>query len=85
MEIEKIGVPVVQISAVPDVAKMLCVNRILRGQTVPNVLGNSTLSRGEEKQLRRKYVLRAIEILGMPVLHPQVFTLSESNSSDYIA
>ena len=75
-EIERLGVPVVQITAVPNVAQMVGVNRILRGQTVPCVLGNSALNKEQEKALRRKIVLRAIEILQMEAPGPTtVFTL----------
>jgi betaine reductase len=74
--IEKLGIPVVQITAVPNVAQMVGVNRILRGQTVPCVVGNSALNKEQEKALRRKIVLRAIEILQMDAPGPKtLFTL----------
>jgi betaine reductase len=75
-EIERLGVPIVQITAVPNVAQMVGVNRILRGQTVPCVVGNSALNIKQEKALRRKIVLRAIELLRMEAPGPKtVFTL----------
>ena len=68
--------PVVQVTAVPNVAQMVGVNRILRGQTVPCVVGNSALNKEQEKVLRRKIVLRAIEMLHMEAPGPTtVFTL----------
>jgi glycine reductase len=74
--IEKVGIPVVQITAVPNVAQMVGVNRILRGQTVPCVVGNSTLNKEQERALRRKIILRALEILQMKAQEPKkVFTL----------
>jgi glycine reductase len=74
--IEKLGIPVIQITAVPNVAQMVGVNRILRGQTVPCVVGNSALNKEQEKALRRKIVLRAIEILQMDAPGPKtLFTL----------
>jgi glycine reductase len=74
--IEKYGIPVIQITAVPNVAQMVGVNRILRGQTVPCVVGNSALNREQEKALRRKIVLRALEILQMEAPGPKtLFTL----------
>jgi len=54
---------------------MVGVNRILRGVTITNVLGNGNLTKEEEKVLRRQYILRALEILKMDVKGPQVFTL----------
>ncbi len=66
----------VQITAVPNVAQMVGVNRILQGQTVPCVVGNSALNKEQEKTLRRKIVLRAIEILQMEAPGPTtLFTL----------
>jgi glycine/betaine/sarcosine/D-proline reductase family selenoprotein B len=66
---------VVQITAVPNVAKMVGVNRILRGQSITCVVGNSVLTSDQEKALRRKYVRRALEILQTEVDSPNIFTL----------
>jgi glycine/betaine/sarcosine/D-proline reductase family selenoprotein B len=68
-------VPVVQITAVPNVAEMVGINRILRGQTVTCVVGNSVLTKEQEKGLRRKYILRALEILQSDVHSTTMFTL----------
>jgi glycine reductase len=74
--IEKLGIPVIQITAVPNVAQMVGINRILRGQTVPCVVGNSALNKEQEKALRRKIILRALEILQMEAPgSKKVFTL----------
>ena len=74
--IEKLGIPVVQITAVTNVAQMVGVSRILRGQTVPCVVGNSVLNKEQEKALRRKIILRALEMLQMEAPGSQtVFTL----------
>jgi len=74
--IEKLGIPVVQITAVPNVAQMVGVNRILRGQTVPCVVGNSGLNKEQEKALRLKIIVRALEILQMEAPGPNtLFTL----------
>ena len=54
---------------------MVGVNRILQGQRVTCVVGNSVLTKEQEKTLRRKYVLRALEILQTPVNTPTIFTL----------
>ncbi len=54
---------------------MVGVNRILRGQSITCVVGNSVLTREQEKALRRKYVLRALEILQVDVEAPTIFTL----------
>jgi hypothetical protein len=54
---------------------MVGVNRILQGQSVTCVVGNSVLTKEQEKGLRRKYVLRALEILQTEVNGPTIFTL----------
>jgi len=54
---------------------MVGVNRILRGQSITCVIGNSVLTKEQEKALRRKYVLRALEILQTDVACPTIFTL----------
>jgi glycine reductase len=54
---------------------MVGVNRILQGQSITCVVGNSVLTREQEKSLRRKYVLRALEILKTEVTEPTIFTL----------
>lgn len=67
----------VQITAVPNVAQMVGVNRILRGQTVPCVVGNSALNKEQGKTLRRNIVLRAIEILQMEAPGPTTLFILE--------
>jgi hypothetical protein len=54
---------------------MVGINRALRGQTITNLLGDSNLPPEKEKELRRKYVLRALEILSTDVQKPQMFSL----------
>jgi len=51
------------------------VNRILQGQSITCVVGNSVLTKDQEKVLRRKYILRALEILQTDVNRPTIFTL----------
>ncbi len=73
--IERQGFPVVNITAVPTVSSMIGVTRVLRGESVANLLGNIEISTVQEKMLRRRYVLRALEILRMDLKEKQVFTL----------
>ena len=63
------------ITAVPTVSSMIGVTRVLRGESVANLLGNIEISPEQEKMLRRRYVLRALEILRMELKEKQVFTL----------
>jgi len=73
--IERQGFPVVNITAVPTVSSMIGVTRVLRGESGANLLGNIEISSVQEKLLRRRYVLRALEILRMELKEKQVFTL----------
>jgi glycine reductase len=70
--IEKAGIPVVQITAIPNIAKMVGVNRIVQGKAVPNPVGDPSLSKEKEKELRREFVLKALELLQQEVEGPTV-------------
>jgi hypothetical protein len=55
---------------------MVGVSRILQGQTVTCIIGNPVLNKEQEKILRRKIILRAVEMLQMEAPgSPTVFTL----------
>jgi hypothetical protein len=54
---------------------MIGVTRILKGSSVANILGDARLSPEHERALRRRYVLRALEILQTEITGKQVFTL----------
>ena len=66
------GIPVVQITAIPNVAQMLSVSRIVVGKAVPYPTGDVQLDGEKEKALRRKYVLKALELLQTDVTEPTV-------------
>jgi betaine reductase len=70
--------PIVNITAVPEVSNMVGIARVLRGKSITNPLGDATLSEEEEKKLRRRYVIRAIELLKAEIKEKQVFTLDET-------
>ncbi len=65
----------VQITAIPSIAQMLGVNRIIQGRAVPNPVGDPSLTKEQEKELRRKYVLKALELLQKEVEGPTVVGL----------
>ena len=69
------GIPAVQITAVPTAAKVVGNSRILVGTSVTNPYGDSSFEPEREKKLRRKYIERALEILQKDVEKPTLFTL----------
>jgi len=54
---------VCQVTSVVPVAKMVGSNRVVQGQGIVHVLGNADLPPEEEKELRRRTVLQALEAL----------------------
>ena len=74
-QIEKAGIPVVQITAVPSASVMVGVSRILSGKTITNPYGDAELPPTREKELRRKYITRALALLHTDVDKSTLFTL----------
>ena len=62
-ELEKAGIPVCQVTSVVPVARMVGSNRIVQGRGIVHVMGDASLPPEEEKELRRKTVLEALEAL----------------------
>ncbi|HBK81862.1 MAG TPA: hypothetical protein DDZ83_19695 [Nitrospinae bacterium] len=62
-ELEKAGIPVVQVTSALPIAKMIGSNRVILGHGIVHVAGDPSLSPEEEKNLRRQLVLRAMDAL----------------------
>ncbi len=69
------GIPVVQITAIPNIAQMVGVNRIVQGRAVPNPVGDPSLDVEKEKELRRRFILKALGLLQQEVDGPTVVTI----------
>jgi glycine reductase complex component B subunit gamma len=54
---------------------MIGVNRIIQGRAVPNPVGDPSLNAEQEKDLRRRYIEKALELLQKDVEGPTVVTL----------
>ncbi len=67
----------VQITAIPSIAQMLGVNRIVQGRAVPSPVGDPALPADREKEMRRAYLLKALELLQREVDGPTVVTMEE--------
>jgi glycine reductase len=62
-EIERAGIPAVLVTALVPTAKMLRANRVIQGVAITSPLGDPAKSRAQEKEIRRKIVLSALESL----------------------
>jgi hypothetical protein len=51
------------ITALPSIAQMIGLNRILRGSAITSPTGDVSLAPADEAALRRRIVARAIEML----------------------
>ena len=69
------GIPAVQITAIPNIPQMLGVNRIIQGRAITNPVGDPNLTKEQEKELRRKFILKALELLQEDVEGPTVAAL----------
>jgi glycine reductase len=63
MEIERVGIPAVQITSIVDVAMMVGVPRLIRGYCITSPAGDFHLKPEDEKAMRRRYLKKALEML----------------------
>ena len=62
-EIQRAGIPVIQVTNLTKIAEGIGANRILRGNSVLHVFGDPSLPLPSEKAYREAHVLRALEML----------------------
>ena len=62
-ELEKAGIPTVQITAALPVAKMIGSNRTVLGNGIVHVIGDAKLPAEKEKELRRRLIEQALSAL----------------------
>ena len=72
-ELERAGLPVVHICTVTPISLTVGANRIVPAIAIPHPLGNPALTKEEEKALRRKLVLKALNALETEVDGQKVF------------
>ena len=73
VEIERRGLPVAMISALPPVALELGANRVVRGVKIPHPLGEPTADPERDAAVRLEIVSRALTALSTPVKKPTIF------------
>lgn len=62
-EIQRAGIPVIQVTNLTKIAEEIGSNRIFHGNSVLHVFGNPTLPLPSEKAYREKSVERALKML----------------------
>ncbi len=72
-EIERAGIPVVHMCTIVPISLTVGANRIVPTVAIPHPLGNPSLDKKEEKELRRKLVERALKALSTGVEEQTVF------------
>jgi len=72
-EIERHGIPVVHMCTVVPISLTVGANRIVPTIAIPYPLGDPSLPKEEEKELRRKLVVKALKALETEVSGQTVF------------
>jgi glycine reductase len=72
-ELERRGLPVALVSAIPIIPLGAGANRVVRGVRVEHVCGDPALSDAADRQLRRRIVATALRALGTAVEGPTLF------------
>lgn len=72
-EIERAGIPVVHVCTVTPISLTVGANRIVPAVAIPHPLGNPALSAEDEKKLREKIVLKALNALTTEVEDQTIF------------
>lgn len=73
VEIERRGLPVAMISALPPVALELGANRVVRGVKIPHPVGEPNADPERDAAVRLEIVQRAIQALATRIESPTIF------------
>lgn len=72
-ELERAGLPTVHVCTIVPISLTVGANRIVPAVAIPHPLGNPTLTKEQEKELRRKLILKALNALTVDVERQTVF------------
>jgi glycine reductase len=81
-ELERRGLPVVLISAIPVIPLGAGANRVVKGVRVEHVCGDPGLSDAADKALRRRIVVTALRALQTPVDGPTLFEPATAETTE---
>jgi glycine reductase complex component B subunit gamma len=73
VEMERRGLPVAMISALPPVALELGANRVVRGVKIPHPVGEPNADPERDTAVRMEIVERALKALATPIERPTIF------------
>ena len=62
-ELERAGIPTVHVTNLVSVSENTGAKRIMSGKAIHHVFGDPSLDAGDERQLRRRLVEQALEML----------------------
>jgi betaine reductase len=72
-EIERVGLPAVQICAIVPIAMTVGANRIVPGVAIPYPTGNPQLGLKDEVEIRRNLLSKSLHALGSKIENQTVF------------
>ena len=72
-EIERGGIPVAHITALPMVAKQIGANRVVSGTKIPHPCGDPNLLLDKDQAIRREIIKCALDALQADIKEPTIF------------
>jgi betaine reductase len=72
-EIERVGLPAVQICAIVPIALTVGANRVVQAVAIPHPTGNPKIERKEEIELRKKLLKTTLQGLSSKIEEQTVF------------
>jgi betaine reductase len=72
-EIERVGLPAVQICAIVPIAMTVGANRIIRAVAIPHPTGDPKVEKKEEIEIRISLLKKALDALGSTIEGQTVF------------
>lgn len=72
-QLEQEGIPAAHICTIVPISRTVGANRIIPAVAIPHPLGNPTIGREDEKQLRRLLLLKALRALQADIKEQTVF------------
>ncbi len=79
-EIERVGLPAVQVCAIVPIAMTVGANRIVRAIAIPHPTGDPKIEKKEEVELRKKLLRTALRSLTEKIQEQTVFKQEQFSS-----